>query len=78
MLTQRLRKPLIAGHVQHQATTAIAAAAGVMKTGWHYDKTLLHHLATAAIDFEIQCTRKPEHQLCVVMAVDDQVLSVVA
>jgi hypothetical protein len=78
VVTQGLRNPLVAGHIQHQATAAIGATAGVMETGRHHHETLLNHLTATPVDLEIQCTRQPEHQLRVVVTVDDQVMSVLA
>jgi hypothetical protein len=49
-----------------------------MRSGRHHRETLLNHLAATPIDLDIQRTRQPEHQLRVVVAVDDQVVSVVA
>ncbi|MNP87510.1 hypothetical protein D3C76_1884530 [compost metagenome] len=43
-----------------------------------HHKTLLLHLAALAADLEIECARQAEHQLCVVVAVDDQVVAVLA
>ncbi|MCY1448091.1 hypothetical protein D9M71_647390 [compost metagenome] len=78
MITQGLAKPLIAGHVQDQASTAIGAAAGMVKTGGNHHEALLDHLTATPVDLEIQRTRQPEHQLRVLMAVDDQVMGVLA
>ncbi|MNG24901.1 hypothetical protein D3C84_1096780 [compost metagenome] len=78
VIAKGLRNPLVARHIQHQATTAVGAAAGMMKTGRHDYETLLHHLTATTVDLEIQRTRQPEHQLRVVMAVDDQVVGVLA
>src|SRR5471032_868126 len=50
----------------------------MVKTRGHHDKTLLHHLTATTVDLEIQRAREPEHQLGVVMAVDDQVVAVLA
>ncbi|MNE50467.1 hypothetical protein D3C80_1450440 [compost metagenome] len=78
VLAQRVGYPLIARHIQHQATAAIGAATGVVGTGRHHHEALLHHLATVAADLEVERARQAEHQLCVVVAVDDQVVAVVA
>ena len=76
MIAQGLRDPLITGHVQYQATAAIGATARMVRAGWHHGETLLNHLAATPVDLEIQRARQPEHQLCVLMAVDDQVVAV--
>ncbi|MCY1176628.1 hypothetical protein D9M73_169090 [compost metagenome] len=78
MIAQRLRNPLFAGHIQHQAAAAIDAATRVMRSGGHHHETLLDHLAATAVDLEIQGAREPEHQLRVFVAMDDQVVAVLA
>jgi hypothetical protein len=50
----------------------------MVKTGRHHHETLLNNLAAMPVDLEIQRTRQPEHQLRVVVAVDDQVVAVLA
>ena len=62
--------------VEHQAATAIGAAAGMMGAGRDDHETLLAHLTALALDLEIQRARQPEHQLSVVVAVDDQIVGV--
>ncbi|MNE61271.1 hypothetical protein D3C80_1564730 [compost metagenome] len=78
MIAQGLAKPLIAGHVEDQAAAAVGAAAGMMKAARNHHEALLDHLAAAPVDFEIQRTRQPEHQLGVFVTVDDQVFGVLA
>ncbi|MNC69997.1 hypothetical protein D3C75_1207570 [compost metagenome] len=69
---------MIAGHVEDQAAAAVGAAAGMMKAARNHHEALLDHLAAMPVDFEIQRTRQPEHQLRMLMAVDDQVVGVLA
>ncbi|MNP68487.1 hypothetical protein D3C76_1644520 [compost metagenome] len=50
----------------------------MVKTGGNHHEALLDHLTATPVDLEIQRTRQPEHQLRVLMAVDDQVMGVLA
>lgn len=50
----------------------------MMEPGRDHDETLLNHLTAMPVDLEIQRAREPEHQLRVVVTVDDQVVSVLA
>ena len=78
VIPQGLAKPLVTGHVQHQAMAAFGAATGMMCAAGHHHQALLHHLAAQAVHLEIQAPGQAEHQLRVFMAVGDQVVAVVA
>jgi hypothetical protein len=78
VIAQALPDPVIIRHIQHQATAAPRTAAGVMGAGGYHDETLLHHLAATPFDFEVQRAGQAEHQLRMVVAVDNQIVAVVA
>jgi len=50
----------------------------MMRAAGDDHETLLTHLAALTLDFEIQRAGQTEHQLRVVVAVDDQIVGVLA
>ncbi len=77
-MAEPLLQPVVIGNIQNQAAATRDAAAGMARFARDHRQLLLLDAASAAVHLEIQLPAQAEHQLGVLVAVDDLVVVVMA
>ena len=69
-------QPVPVGDIDHQTEATLGAAAGMARIAGHDGQKLLLDATALAVNLKIQLPAQAEHQLRVLMAVDDLVVAV--